>query len=270
MDFRRKALERLRAPDELDTAISQAKPRAWIVLAVIAVLLAGGAVWAVTGELARTVSAPGLLTHTLGVSPVQSPRSGVVVSVFAESDSQVPAGAPVMSIVADSGRTETIRAPFSGRVIGVLVTGGQYIAVGTTFMTIERTDNPGDRMVAVLFVDAANATFMQMGDVVDISVQSAPSQAFGVLRGSVTSIESFPQSRKQVVDFLGGNEALADTFTTHGPTVAVQVDLQPDPGTASGYRWSSQLGPPFRIDSQTVLTGYVRLPGERPIDWVLP
>ena len=47
------------------------------------------------------------------------------------------------------------------------------------------------------------------------------------------------------------------------------TDLIPDPKTLSGFRWSTPAGPPYRIDSQILVTGAVHLPSKRPIDWVV-
>jgi multidrug efflux pump subunit AcrA (membrane-fusion protein) len=104
MEFRRKALENLRAPDDLDSPVRLARPRAWAVLAVLAMLITAGTVWAVAGTLDRKVAAPGLLTHPLGVSRVQSPQGGLVSDIFVSSANMVPKGTPVLSVVTPRAR----------------------------------------------------------------------------------------------------------------------------------------------------------------------
>ncbi|MEW1863426.1 HlyD family efflux transporter periplasmic adaptor subunit [Streptomyces sp. NBC_00669] len=270
MEFRRKALENLRAPDDLDSPLRLARPRAWAVLALVAVLIAGGLVWSFNGSLARNVNIPGILTHPLGVSKVESPQSGLVSDVFAQTGNPVTKGAPVLSLVDAHGATQIVRAPFSGRTIALLVDNGQYVNAGATFMTVERTDSKNDRLVAVLFAPADKAGQLQIGDDVDMDVSSAPAQAFGLMRGHVTAVDAFPQTEQQVLDFLGGNQLLSNQLLKKGGPVRITVDLETDSKVSSGYRWTSASGPPFRINSWTQVTGYGRLPGERPIDWLLP
>ena len=60
MDFRHKALENLRAPEDLDEAVRFTTPGAWLVLLVLAVVVLAGSGWAIAGRLPRQVSAPGV------------------------------------------------------------------------------------------------------------------------------------------------------------------------------------------------------------------
>ena len=50
MQFRFTALRKMRAPDELDTTILLARPRAWIATLVVLIVVAGAGVWAFLGQ----------------------------------------------------------------------------------------------------------------------------------------------------------------------------------------------------------------------------
>jgi hypothetical protein len=50
----------------------------------------------------------------------------------------------------------------------------------------------------------------------------------------------------------------------------VNVSLTANSSTNSGFQWSTKAGPPFQLQSQTLVTASVSIPGERPIHWVLP
>jgi len=268
VEFRHKALENLRAPEELDEAVRLTRPGAWVALLVLTLVVVAGGVWAFEGRLPRRISAPGLLTHPQGVSSVQSTVTGQVKSIFLDPGSIIPNRTPVLAV--DNGtEVQTVRVPFPGRVIGILVNVGQYITAGTTLATVERTDDPDDRLLAVLFVPASDAGQLRPGEDVDLTVASAPAQAFGVLRGRVSRVDQFSQTRKQIADFIG-DDAGADAFTASGSPVRVTVDLVGDTSTVSGYQWSTKGGPPFRVDSQSRLTGAVHLASRQPISWILP
>lgn len=270
MDFRRKALDSLRAPDDLDTPVRLARPQAWVALVVLAAVMAAGVIWCCFGEVPRTVTGTGVLTHPLGVSALQGSYTGEVGDIFAQADSVVPSGTPVMSIVSPSGSTKLVRTPFPGIVTNVLVSSGQYVTPGQTLLDIERTDAPDDRLLARIYVPASQAVDLQPGDAVSMTVSSAPAQAFGVLRGTVTSVDAFPETREQILDFLGGNDLLGNQFLSNGDPIGVTVDLTVDADTVSGFKWSTTAGPPFQLESQTVVSAQISLPGEKPISWVLP
>jgi len=270
MDFRRKALDSLRAPDDLDTPVRLARPQAWVALVVLAAVMTAGVIWCCFGVVPRTVTGTGILTHPMGVSVLQGSYTGDVNDIFVQTDSIVPSGTPVMSIVSPSGSTQLVRTPFPGIVTNVLVTSGQYVTPGETLMDIERTDSPDDRLLARIYVPASQAVDLQPGDAVSMNVSNAPAQAFGVLKGTVTSVDAYPETRQQILDFLGGNDLLGSQFFSDGDPIGVTVDLVVDAGTVSGFRWSTKSGPPFELESQTVVSAQISLPGEKPITWVLP
>lgn len=55
--FRKKSIERVSSPEQLDAYIRVANPGIWMVLAAIVVLLVGVCVWGVLGQLDTTVPA---------------------------------------------------------------------------------------------------------------------------------------------------------------------------------------------------------------------
>ena len=55
--FRKKSIDRVSSPEQLDSYIRVASPGVWMVLTAIIVLLAGVCVWGVLGQLETTVSA---------------------------------------------------------------------------------------------------------------------------------------------------------------------------------------------------------------------
>lgn len=58
--FRKKSLERISSPEQLDDYIKVATPGVWMILSCIIILLAGMCVWGVFGKLNTTVTAPAI------------------------------------------------------------------------------------------------------------------------------------------------------------------------------------------------------------------
>lgn len=266
MKFRQKALAKLSAPDELDVPARLARPQNWILLAVVALVVISGGVWAGVGSLPRTVRAGGILTQQQGSFSLQSPVAGQITGVFVDQGSTFPEGTPMVTVQVGD-RTEIIRSVTGGRVTAMLGKVGQVVAAGTDLAVIERIDNAGDGMVAVLYVPSGEAGLIRMNSQVDLVVQSAPAEEFGVLRGQVVSIGQFAESRQQISDFLGDDQ-LGERFTAQGQPLKVVVKLTHG-ATPSGYTWSTRSGPPYRIDSRTLVTGAVHLAPIKPLDWVV-
>ncbi|MGC3001670.1 HlyD family efflux transporter periplasmic adaptor subunit [Streptomyces sp. G35A] len=268
MQFRQQALARMQSPEELDLPVRFARPQGWLVLSVTVAAMAAASVWAVTGSVSSTVSAPAILTHGQGSYVLQSPVAGQVTEVLAEQGRRLPAGSPVLKVRTEQGDT-VVRSLDAGRVTALAADVGQIIRTGANVAAVEKVARAGDPLYATVYVPSGSAAGIPAHASVDLTVQSVPSQEYGVLRGEVKSVDRSAQSAQQIAAFLGDGQ-LGEQFTKEGRPVAVTVELEKSSATRSGYAWSSADGPPFRLTSMTLATGSIRLADRRPVDWLLP
>ncbi|MEU6683410.1 HlyD family efflux transporter periplasmic adaptor subunit [Streptomyces sp. NPDC046832] len=268
MQFRQQALAKLQSPEELDLPVRFARPQGWLVLSVTVVAMAAASVWAVTGSVTSTVSAPAIITHGQGSYLLQSPVAGQVTAVLAEQGEQVPANSPVLKVRTPEGEA-VVRTLAPGRVSALAATVGQIIRTGANVAAVEKVAHSGDPLYATVYVPAENAASIPDDAAVDLTVQSVPTQEYGVLRGHVKSVDRAAQSPQTIAAFLGDSQ-LGEQFTKKGRPVAVTVRLDKSSATKSGYRWSSADGPPFKLTSMTLASGSIRLADQRPVDWLLP
>jgi multidrug efflux pump subunit AcrA (membrane-fusion protein) len=267
MNFRFKALQAKREPDELDSPTLLAAPRGWIATFVVLITVLGALAWAVAGRLPVTVSAAGLLTHPAGTARLQSTYGGMVNRLLVHLGDQVRAGQQVAEVIDQTGARRQVASPFTGQVVGQAASDGQVIAPGTTLLTVERTDAANDRLVAMLFVPAPKAIGVRPGSHVDIAVSTAPPGAFGLLQGRVTEISEFPLTAEAVAGLVGGDLA-ARPYLTGPPSRLVLVDLTPDTATRSGYAWSTVTGPPAPLHSQVSVNATVTLGNKTPLSLI--
>lgn len=266
MEFRQKALDKLRSPEELDLPVRFARPQGWLVLSVAVVVLAVAGVWAVTGTVSQKMSVPGILTHGEGSYVLQSPLAGQVVDVRAKEGDTLAAGTAVLDVRTSKG-VQPVRTVAAGRVISLPAGIGAVISTGANVATFERVQKASDPLVAMLYVSPSKAASIPAGAPVELTVAAVPAH-YGKLRGTVTAIGSQAQTRQQLTAFLGDDQ-LAETFSAKGAPVAVLVRLEPA-HSASGYTWSSPPGPPQPLTSLTGVSGSVRLSAQHPLDWLLP
>ncbi|MFJ9905619.1 HlyD family efflux transporter periplasmic adaptor subunit [Streptomyces sp. NPDC101152] len=268
MQFRQQALAKLQSPEELDLPVRFARPQGWLVLSVTVVAVAAASVWAVTGSVASTISAPAVLTHGQGSYVLQSPVAGQVTAVLAQQGERLPANSPVLKVRTSRGDT-VVRTVAAGRITALAATIGQIIQTGANVAAVEKVAHASDPLYATVYVPAENAASIPADAKVDLTVSSVPTQTYGVLRGQVKSVDRSAESAQQIAAFLGDSQ-LGEQFTKKGRPVAVLVELDKSSGTRSGYRWSSKDGPPFPLTSMTLASGSIRLADQRPVDWLLP
>jgi multidrug efflux pump subunit AcrA (membrane-fusion protein) len=268
VQFRQKALSKLQSPEELDLPVRFARPQGQLVLAVTVIVMAAAAFWAYTGSVSSKLDAPGLLTHAEGSYVLQSPVEGQVTRVLAEEGELLAPGAPLLKVRTEQG-DQDVDAVAGGRVTAVIARVGSVVTAGADVATLEHATDPDEPLIAVLYASGDRGSTIPVGADVDLTVQSVPQERFGVLRGRVQAVGRAPQTQQQIASFLGDAQ-LAAQFAQEGNPVAVIVRLERSADTESGYRWSSDEGPPYAIGSRTPVSGAVILSDERPVDWLLP
>lgn len=214
MQFRQQALAKLQSPEELDLPVRFARPQGWLVLSVTVVVVAAASVWAVTGSVASTVNASAILTHGEGSYILQSPVAGQVTAVLAREGDRLPANSPVLKVRSGDGDS-VVRTVAAGRITALAATIGQIIQTGANVAAVEKVAHAADPLYATVYVPAENAASIPANAAVDLTVPSAPTQTYGVLRGRVKAVDRSAESAQQISAFLGDSQ-LGEQFTKKG------------------------------------------------------
>ncbi|HEX3126401.1 MAG TPA: NHLP bacteriocin system secretion protein [Thermoanaerobaculia bacterium] len=164
------------------------------------------------------------------------------------------------------GESARVVSPHDGRVLEVLADRGDVVTPGTPILNLEVTSKD---LMAVLFIPASAGKRVQPGMRVRVSPSTVKREEFGSMLGKVVWAAEFPSTQKGMVRVLG-NEALVEKLMKEGPPIQVNVALDRDSSTPTGYRWSSSMGPSLSISSGTLATGAVVVREEKPIRLILP
>jgi HlyD family secretion protein len=164
------------------------------------------------------------------------------------------------------GEASRVVSSHNGRVLELLVDQGDVVSPGTAILNLEVVS---EDLVAVLFVPATAGKRVQPGMTVRIAPSTVKREEFGSILGRVLWAAEYPSTSRGMVRLLG-NEALAQKLMEQGPPIQVNVALQRDPSTPSGFRWSSSKGPNLKISSGTLATGDIVVREEAPINLVIP
>ena len=159
-----------------------------------------------------------------------------------------------------------ILSSHTGRVLEVLVDRGAVVNPGAPILSLEVMS---EELVAYLFVPASDGKRVEPGMEVRLSPSAVKREEYGSMLGKVTKAAAFPATQRSMLLLLG-NEALVSDLMKNGPPIQVDVTLEPDPSTPTGYRWSSSRGPDLEISSGTLASGSIILKEDRPISLVIP
>lgn len=267
MRFRLQALAHQGEPEELDVVPKLVRSHVVIAVILLGAIVAGISVWSFVGELPRRVTLEGLLVSNEPLNTVQSTVDGIVVEVPVQSNDAISEGDPLVTVVAADGEHTTIDSPFDGTAISVSVAVGQPVEEGTLITTVQSGEPAGAGLHAVVLVPSQEAAQIAPGMDVKLAVSSAPSAAFGLLRGTVESVSASPLTSGEALA-LFGNDVLVQELVGDEPVNQVVIAVDSDPDTASGYAWTTADGPPFPVFPQTLVTATVQTGDQRPIDVV--
>ena len=110
---------------------------------------------------------------------------------------------------------------------------------------------------------------IQPGMKVEITPATVQRERFGSIVAVVNDVSPFPVTQEGVARIVG-HAAIAQNLTEKGAQIQVSTQLQQDPSTFSGLRWSSSRGPQLKVSSGTTATVQVTIEERAPISFVLP
>jgi HlyD family secretion protein len=87
--FRQAVMERASSPERFDEVLKVTRPRGWVALAAVGILLAVVVVWGLVGRISNRVEGRGILVRTGGVLDVVAPATGPVLEVSVEPGDSV-------------------------------------------------------------------------------------------------------------------------------------------------------------------------------------
>jgi hypothetical protein len=102
-----------------------------------------------------------------------------------------------------------------------------------------------------------------------VSPTTVRREEYGFLRGKVVSVADYPATPAAMMRNFQ-NETLVKALLGEGPITELLVNLQPDPKSASGFLWSSPLGPPVTLTSGTLCGAQIVTRQEKPVNLVIP
>jgi HlyD family secretion protein len=157
-------------------------------------------------------------------------------------------------------------SPYGGEVLEVKVSPGATVSLADPILSIQPDVQD---LEALVYLPAAQAKDVHAGMNVKISPSSVKPEEFGFVRGRVVYVSDFPDTPAELMRNFQ-NEILVKALATDGPVTEVRVEMEKDPRTTSGYRWSSAKGPNLLLSSGTLCTAEVITNWQKPITLVFP
>jgi len=236
--------------EQLDRLFRVTSRRTWAAVGALAILVGAVVAWGFIAEREVTVTAPGLLVPRNGFIEVGRLESGVVDQVLVSEDDFVQRGDLLATYTAPGDVPAEILAPVAGSVEEIEIAPGSTLVPGLPAFTMLPGDSP---TLAVAFATPSTRAELDIGDEVTVEVASAPPAQYGSIYGEIIDISRIPTTLARIDRLTGGNQELAQGFLAAGPVYSIEVALQLDPSTDSGFRWTTNDGPDFAVSPGSIV-----------------
>jgi len=307
--FRRVAMEKMASPDQLDKLLTVTYPRSWLALVAAGGLVIAAILWGIFGSIPVVVNGHGILLKNGGVFNIVHGAGGQITDISVAVGDIVQRGQIIarveqpeliaqinnlqnelamlskgrngneITVVQLEGKIRMLRnkleqdawvvSPYTGRILEAKVKKWDAVKPGTAFVSLEQTGEETERMEAVVYIPAERRQNLSSGMEVQIAPAAVSKEGYGYMLGQVTSVSEYPATVEGMIRILG-NKELAEKLSGNTAAIEVHVDLIPDSGTESGYRWTTPAGPPMKIGSGTLCSGSIVVKRIRPISWIMP
>jgi HlyD family secretion protein len=166
---------------------------------------------------------------------------------------------------------QEVRSPYSGQVIEVKHSAGEFVEPGAAILSLIQTATSGDphaHLIATTFAPPENGKEIQIGMPVNVAPAGVRSNEYGYIRGKVSAISDAPATSAGMMRVLK-NDTLVRQLTQNGAPFQVEIEMDPA-NTPSGFAWTSSSGPKRVIKSGTPADADIVVKQSRLLGVILP
>lgn len=165
--------------------------------------------------------------------------------------------------------TSRVIAPYNGKVVEIMATEGDFLQIGSSILSMERTGRDIADLEIVAYLSPIDGKKVLPGMLMQIEPSIIKKEEFGTLLATVISVAEYPSSSKGMLKVLG-NPELVRMMSSLGPPIEIRGSLIPDSNTFSKYRWTSKGGPPLKLGTGIIATVSITTREQPPITLVIP
>jgi hypothetical protein len=265
--------------------------KAWLALGMALLVFAAALLWGLFGTMQIREEVSGVLVRSGKLISIYAADEGVLLDfvpvqgMFVEKDqalariekydlvSEINAllnsGAPASLI--EEKRTELLHESRivtweAGRVLDAYAHRGDYVHRGQKLLTISKEAERSKALECLLYIPADQMGQIKKGLPVSVYPASINKRTYGNMTGTVNLISEYPVTRQYLYDRLN-SENLADYFLKNDSACyEVYLNLVSSEDTATGYEWTTSLGPAQAFGDLTLCAASIVIDELRPID----
>lgn len=158
-------------------------------------------------------------------------------------------------------------SPHSGRLLSLSMPSGAEVHVGDKLAVIA-VDHENAELKNLTYFSVKDGKRLSVGSQVYITPATVERERYGSILGTVLRVSSFPVTHDAAANMIG-NSQIAEALLQNGGAIEVEMTVEKDAASFSGYRWTGQ-GPDLKFSAGTTTIVRATIEERRPITYFLP
>lgn len=281
--YRKAALERMASPEKLDILLTITRPRHWLALIAIVMLIVAFFIWAVCSTIPVQTKGSGVFVLQGGMTRIVSTVEGQL------TDSSVQVGDPISRgdvvarlfnpawVAPASGTAPNVSQQLllksrivsleSGTVTELHARPGQWLKAGEPLFTLDLASED-KKAETVVYVSPEVSKQIQPGMQARIWPNQDRNSENGAIIGHVLSVSGVPASLASIERSVGNRE-VAQQFLQTGSVMEIRVALETDARHSTGFHWTApRAHSNFRAQTGMLCSVDFIVGSVRPINWI--
>ena len=260
--FRKKALDTVSSPEQLDQHVRITRPSVWVIMIAVISLIVGAGIWACTAEMTQGFEiSSAILWPASGVNYSLSRTSGTVEDVLVHDGDYVsegfiianipnvelldkiantPEGLALDALRYEYAATSLVKAQADSYVQNVVYKNNEVELNQIVSACLPMDQIAGTKEI-LAYVPYSVANGLLEGTEVQVSPAIAPREQYGYIKGVISSIGTVTVDDETIEKTMGTTQ-YKQLMNIDATCVEVRIKLYLDDTSYNGYMWSNDKG----------------------------
>lgn len=227
--FRKSSLEKLYSPEQLDKLLVVIKPKGWIALWTLLLLLVALFIWAAVAEIPVQVTLRGIIRTPKQFFTIRSLEEGSVVEIKVKKGDVIEVGQPLFVLYNSTTNSRfTVTSPIHGTIFRLEVNLQDYATKGTPLLYADQALENGEQLEALAYIP------MTLKDQIKVGMRSDVLISQQQLNGKVVYVSPYSLSKAEILQGVPSDKWLQYLNPSNDPVLEVIVSLDQPSSLAPG------------------------------------
>ncbi|MEI6242888.1 MAG: biotin/lipoyl-containing protein [Chlamydiota bacterium] len=269
--YRKKALEKLSSPEQLDKLLFVVKPSGWMGLITCFIIIIIGTLWTFFGSISTIASGDGIYLDFSQIHQLTIPINGKILEIPVTIGEKVEKG-QILAIIWDKKESKKleIQSPYDGMLIDIHTEKGTQVSAHQIFASLQALNPSNFQDRFYCFLPARKGDKITIGMQAYVYPWGVDKKTHGGILCKVKQISYLPAT-DHYFRSIYLNQSFVEKFTSQEPLLPIILDPIEDPTDPRKFIWTSQSGPQKgELPLGSLVSADILIEKRSPISYLFP